>query len=104
MNVTIQYRIFVLVSIQQARYQVAPARGVMPLPCDRHTVVRDLRVAFKNHIRVHVWMLRTFHVVALAGHAPPAIRHGFRGSSHFAAVVGGVTESNEIDHRSDKMI
>lgn len=70
----------------------------MALPRDWHAVVGDLRVAFEDHVRVHIGMLRTLHVVALAGYAPPAIAHGPGSGNHFAAVVGCVTHTDQIYH------
>jgi hypothetical protein len=41
----------------------------------------------------------TLDEVPLAGHAPPGITHSLRGGDDFAAVVGGVTESDKIGHQ-----
>jgi hypothetical protein len=40
----------------------------------------------------------TLDEVPLAGHAPPGITHSLRGGDDFAAVVGGVAESDKVNH------
>jgi hypothetical protein len=54
--------------------------------------------SFEDEVRAYLRVLRTLHLVALAGYASPAVAHGVGGGDDFAAVVSGVTETDEVDH------
>ena len=85
-------------ALDQARNQAASARSLVSLTCDRYTVVGDLRIAFEDQVRLHFRVQRALHLVTLAGDAPSSEAHGIGGGDDLAAVVGGVTESDQIDH------
>jgi len=68
------------------------------LSSNRYAVVSDLFVALDDDIGLYVRMLRTCHMVALAGDAPAAVMHGVGGGDDFAAVIGAVAESDKVNH------
>lgn len=77
---------------------MATARCAVPVARNGRTVIRYIVVALDDEIRLDLGMLRAAHMVALAGYTPPAVTHGLGGSDDFTAVVGGVTQSDQIDH------
>jgi hypothetical protein len=83
---------------RQTRNQTASAGGLMALPRNGRTAIGYSRVAFEDHIGLDVGVQRAFYEIALAGHAPPGITESLGGGDDLAAVVGGVTESDEVDH------
>jgi hypothetical protein len=63
-----------------------------------NAVVGNLAVAFDYQIGLHVGLLWTVHLIALAGDTPPANAHGLGGGDDFAAVVCSVAEPDKINH------
>jgi hypothetical protein len=82
----------------QTRNQAASTLCAMPLSRDGNTAIRDPPVAFDNDIRLDFRMQQALDEVTLAGHAPPGVAHGLGGCDDFADVVGGVAESDEVNH------
>lgn len=72
----------------------------MALPRNWRTAIGYSRVAFKDHIGLDIGVQRAFYEIALPGYASPGITEGLGGGDDLAAVVGGVTESDEVDHEN----
>jgi len=77
---------------------VTAACRLVPVTRDGYASVRDACIALENDIRIDTGMLRARHHVALAGNTATVVAHRVGCGDDFTAVVGGVAESDEIDH------
>lgn len=69
------------------------------MPRDRHARIRERRVALLDHIGRHVRVLRTGNAVSLAGNVPAVELHRLRPGFDLAAMVGVITDADEVNHR-----
>jgi hypothetical protein len=63
-------------------------RCFVTMPRDWDTTIGHRLVAFLNHIRLHVRVLRARHVIALAGYVSAIKKHGRRARDDLAMMVG----------------
>jgi hypothetical protein len=70
----------------------------MTLTRDGRTVIADSLVTVEDHVRLDVGVQPALYEVALTGDGSSGVTHGLRGGDNFAAVVGGVSESDKVDH------
>ena len=82
----------------EARNQVAATRRAMAVPCDRNTTIGHRRVALFDEVRRHVGMLRARHAIAFACDIATVEAHCAGSRFNLAAVIGGVTDADEIHH------
>lgn len=82
----------------EARYQVTATRGAVAMSSDRNTIIRHRRVAFLDEVWRHVRMLGTRHAIAFACDVAAVEAHCAGPRFDLAAVIGGVTDADEIHH------
>lgn len=70
----------------------------MPVPSNWYTVVGERLITFFDHVWLHIGMLRTRYLIALARHKTAVETHRCRGSDDFSTVVSVVTDAYEIYH------
>jgi hypothetical protein len=73
-------------------------RCFVTMPRDWDTTIGHRLVAFLNHIRLHVRVLRTRHVIALASYVSTIKEHGRRAREDLTMMVGIVPDSDQINH------
>lgn len=76
----------------------------MTVPRDRDAVVGHRVVALHDQVRLDFRMLRTRHFVAFARHETAVETHLRRTGDDFAAMVGVVTDTDEVHHEWDALL
>lgn len=70
----------------------------MPVPSNRNTVIGHRFIALFDQIRFDVWVLGASYLVPLAGNETAVETHRRRTGDYLAAVVGVITDADEIHH------
>ena len=70
----------------------------MAMPSNWNAIVRHRFIAFNDHIRFDVRVLRARYLITLTRDETTVEAHFRRTGDHLAAVVGIVTDTNEIHH------
>lgn len=74
-------------------------RGSLAVPCYRNAAISPRRVAFLDEVRRDLRVLGARHAIALTGDIAAVETHGRGARFDFAAVVGVVTDADQVHHK-----